>query len=70
MPEMNGDQLASAVKKMNQDKPVLMLTGFADFIDEKVISSDVDMIIGKPFTVDEIRNALFKLSRLFPHGSQ
>ena len=70
MPEMNGDQLASAVKKMSRNKPVLMLTGFADFVDEKGVSSDIDMVIGKPFTVDEIRNALVELIRLPSRESQ
>ena len=69
MPEMNGDQLASAVKKMSRNKPVLMLTGFADLMDENPVSSDVDLVIGKPFTVAEIQDALVRLIRLSPHGN-
>ena len=34
MPEMNGDELADSIKRLSPGEPIIMLTGFADLINE------------------------------------
>jgi CheY-like chemotaxis protein len=61
MPDMNGDQVAAAIKSANPAMPVIMLTGFGsmmDAADEK--PTGVDFIVGKPVTIDGLRDALSK----------
>ncbi|MCZ6675729.1 MAG: response regulator [Candidatus Poribacteria bacterium] len=63
MPDMNGDELANAIKRISPDTPVILLTGSADLIeltDEKPAA--VDYVAGKPMTQDEFRNVLAKAS--------
>jgi CheY-like chemotaxis protein len=62
MPGMNGDDVAAAVKKADPDMPVIMLTGFGammEFSGEQPES--VDLIVSKPFTMDELVEALSKV---------
>jgi CheY-like chemotaxis protein len=33
MPEMGGDQLATAIKQVAPDRPIIMLTGFGDLME-------------------------------------
>ena len=35
MPEMGGDQLATTIKQVAANKPIIMLTGFGDLMDAK-----------------------------------
>jgi len=69
MPDMNGDEVASAIKSVNSTMPVLMLTGFGSMMEaigEK--PPDVDLVVGKPITMDELRAAVAKVVR--PHLTQ
>jgi signal transduction histidine kinase len=62
MPEMSGDQMAAAAKRIAPDVPVLMLTGFGDMMQvsgEK--PKDVDFILGKPVTHARLREVLAKV---------
>ena len=62
MPEMSGGQLAAAVKKHASDVPVIMLTGFGDAMKENGACPDcVDMVLSKPVTEDNLRDALARL---------
>lgn len=62
MPETNGDELASAIKRMHPREPVIMLTAFADFIQESgQRSKDVDLLLGKPACLDDLRRAISKV---------
>lgn len=61
MPEMNGDQLAVAIKKKQPHMPVVLLTGFGDLMEaggER--PAGVDVVVGKPFTFDTLRHAIEK----------
>jgi signal transduction histidine kinase len=61
MPEMNGDQLAIAIKERQPTMPVVLLTGFGDLMEgggER--PSGVDVIVSKPFTFDTLRDAIRK----------
>ncbi|MSS73460.1 MAG: response regulator [Candidatus Latescibacteria bacterium] len=64
MPEMSGDHLAAAIKKLAPHKPVIMLTGFGDMMeaaDEH--PGGVDVILSKPVSLVRLREALAKASR-------
>ncbi len=59
MPKMSGDQLAKAIKKIAPEKPVIMLTGFGDFMngtDEHF--EGVDALVSKPPTPTALRKAI------------
>ncbi len=62
MPEMSGDQLAAAIKRIAPNSAVILLTGFGDIMeaagDQPV---DVDTILTKPVTVSAMRQALAKV---------
>ena len=62
MPEMSGDQTARMIKQLNQDIPVIMLTGFGALIE--VTGSQpqaVDVVLSKPVTMDALRKTIGKL---------
>ncbi len=61
MPEMNGDQLAEAVKKLSPGTPLIMLTGFGELMKAKdECPKGVDHLISKPLTFEAYREALAK----------
>ncbi len=62
MPEMNGDQLANAIKKISPKTPVIMLTGFGELMKAKEeCPNGVDCLISKPLTFKDYREMLAKL---------
>jgi signal transduction histidine kinase len=63
MPEMNGDQLAAEIKKLNPNQPVVLLTGFGDLMTgagEQPMG--VDLVVSKPFTLATLRSAMSKVT--------
>ena len=63
MPGMSGDQLASTVKELSADTPVIMLTGFGDLMDatgEK--PPHVDVLLSKPITLVGLQEAVRKIA--------
>ena len=62
MPEMNGDQLAAAVKELAPDNPVIMMTGFGDIMEATgERPSGVDLVVSKPVTLATLRDAVSKV---------
>ncbi len=62
MPEMSGDQTARFIKEVNQDIPVIMLTGFGALIE--VTGSQpaaVDVVLSKPVTLAALRQTIGRL---------
>jgi signal transduction histidine kinase len=62
MPAMNGTQLAASIKKQSPDIPIILLTGFG----EEILAlngqpADVDIVLGKPISRADLRNAIFKV---------
>lgn len=61
MPEMNGVQLAAALRNRAPHLPILLLTGFGE---EMQALGDhpqnVDLVIGKPVSASELRRAICK----------
>jgi nitrogen-specific signal transduction histidine kinase/ActR/RegA family two-component response regulator len=59
MPDMSGDQVAAAVKKVNPAMPVVLLTGFGDVMkDEGELPEGIDSILSKPVTQAELQHAI------------
>jgi len=59
MPQMNGDQLAVAVKKTHPQMPVVLLTGFGDLMQGSGEQpAGVDMVLSKPFTMNQLREVI------------
>lgn len=62
MPEMNGDQLALAIKESKPETPVILLTGYGDSMaGEGENPPGIDLILSKPFSTESLRNALSKI---------
>ena len=62
MPEVNGDQLAASIKELRPQKPVIMLTGFADLINATGgPSRHVDLVVSKPARLDDLRKAILEV---------
>jgi len=65
MPELNGDQLAVAIKKLNPDVPVILVTGFADVMqDVGDHPAAIDLVVAKPFSRNALRKAVAEAARL------
>ena len=59
MPVMNGWEVAKWVKRKTPQTPVGLITGWGiNLEEEKIKESGVDLIIGKPFQVNEILEAV------------
>ena len=62
MPEMNGDQLAQEIRKLNASQPILLLTGFGELMmGSGEQPPGVDLVVSKPFTLTTLRNAIAKV---------
>ena len=59
MPDMNGDQVATAIRSVDPKVPVIMLTGFGGMMkDANEKPAAVDLVVGKPVTIGDLREAL------------
>jgi CheY-like chemotaxis protein len=58
MPEMNGDRLAAAVKKIAPETRVILLTGFGENCDPSQRGDAIDLVLGKPATTTDLRRAV------------
>jgi signal transduction histidine kinase len=62
MPEMSGDQTARFIKQVNQDIPVIMLTGFGALIEVTGSTpAAVDVVLSKPVTLAALRETIGRL---------
>jgi CheY-like chemotaxis protein len=59
MPGMSGDRLALAIKEKVPAQPVVMITAFAEVLPKPL--SAVDLIISKPFLLENLRAAIAKV---------
>ena len=56
---MKGDQLAARIKQRWPDQPIIMATAFAaDFNNSGKPSAGVNLVISKPFSQKELREAV------------
>jgi signal transduction histidine kinase len=59
MPEINGDGLAAMIKRTHPTEPIIMLTGFADLMNEVgERSKNVDLVLRKPVRLEDLRQAI------------
>lgn len=61
MPGMKGDALAEAIKRRAPEQPVLLISGFVDHLLEDSGLNGVDLVIGKPFELGELKHAVSEL---------
>jgi CheY-like chemotaxis protein len=61
MPVMKGDALALAIKSRYPQLPIIMVTADAEKLDASALPQGVDHLIGKPFRLDQLREALAKV---------
>jgi signal transduction histidine kinase/HAMP domain-containing protein len=62
MPEMNGLQLAAAIKQAGSAVPVILLTGYGQALPTQGDSTTaVDLVISKPITKSGLRDAIAKV---------
>jgi CheY-like chemotaxis protein len=61
MPEMNGHELASIIKARHPRQPIIMVTAYADLVLDMQPLPQVDLVMGKPWSMGEIRNAISKV---------
>lgn len=60
MPEINGERLIKMSRKLHPDCKYVIMTGCVK--DEKNIDdTDADYVLSKPFTIEEIKEMIFKL---------
>jgi signal transduction histidine kinase/ActR/RegA family two-component response regulator len=65
MPEVNGWDLANAVKSRRAQTAVVLVTGWGFQLgEEAAVSSGVDLIMAKPFSWDDVQHALRQVSTL------
>jgi CheY-like chemotaxis protein len=64
MPAMKGDELASAIKTRAPSQPVVMITAYAEMLETLGNPlSGVDFVISKPFLLENLREAIAKVTR-------
>jgi CheY-like chemotaxis protein len=62
MPDMNGDQVAAAIKKLKPRTPIILLTGFGSMMQAAGEQpTDIDLVVGKPVTINGLREAIAKV---------
>lgn len=62
MPAMKGDELAKAIKQRAPGQPVVMITAYAEMLQSSGNPlSGVDVVISKPFLLDNLREAIEKV---------
>ncbi len=63
MPGMNGNELAAAIKAEAPGQPIVMITAYAETVPQ---SPSVDFVIGKPFRLQQLRDAITQVMPATP----
>lgn len=62
MPEMNGQQLADEIRKINPKLPCLFMSGYAaDYIRSQGVREEYSLLQPKPFAAEQLMAAIHKL---------
>ncbi len=62
MPQMTGAQLAAALQKQHPALPVILMTGYSEFISgDKVVVPGVSRVIEKPFSRSSLATTIFEV---------
>ena len=59
MPEMRGTEVALRIREIAPSLPILMITAYLEKLGDS--ERPVDAVIGKPFAIEELRQAIAKL---------
>jgi CheY-like chemotaxis protein len=59
MPRMKGNDFAAKVKKLSPSQPVLMVTAYADQLDNP--ENPADAVLNKPFELEDLRRVIAQL---------
>jgi CheY-like chemotaxis protein len=63
MPSMKGDELAAQIKLRTPGQPVVMITAYAEMLQSSGNPlKGVDFIISKPFLLENLREAIAKVT--------
>jgi CheY-like chemotaxis protein len=63
MPSMKGDELAAQIKSRTPGQPVVMITAYAEMLQSSGNPlKGVDFIISKPFLLENLREAIAKVT--------
>ena len=69
MPSMKGDELALAIKARAPGQPVVLITAYAELLKtSNTPLRGVDFLIGKPFLMENLREAIAKTVPAAPAG--
>jgi len=69
MPNMKGDELAAQIKAQDPNQPVVMITAYAELLQaSRKQLKGIDFMISKPFLLENLRQALIKVTRANPNG--
>jgi CheY-like chemotaxis protein len=69
MPIMKGDELAAAIKARDPKQPVVMITAYAEMLQASGNPlTGVDFLISKPFLLENLREAIAKVTPLAARG--
>jgi len=69
MPVMKGDELAAAIKARDPRQPVVMITAYAEMLQASGNRlTGVDLVISKPFLLENLREAIAKVTSLPARG--
>jgi len=67
MPGISGWEVNRRIKEINPDKPVVIISGWGTQISEEDMrNSKVDMILPKPFSLDQITQVASKFEQKMP----
>jgi len=55
MPEMNGCELAEAIRQLDPNVPIIMVSGNVDSAEESALAGKFEAIVRKPFTRADLR---------------
>lgn len=62
LPLMNGDELAVAIKALDPNQPIALITAYAEALQSTGAAlAGVDLVISKPFDLQELRQAVNRL---------
>ncbi|HWD91086.1 MAG TPA: response regulator [Verrucomicrobiae bacterium] len=61
MPGMKGNELAAVIKGRDPRQPIILVTAYADLALHMEPTPQVDLVIGKPWSVGELRTAIGKV---------
>lgn len=60
--QMDGLEVAAAIKKLSPTKPIILITAYAEKINSSMGKvSNVDLVLNKPFSVAQLHEAVGKI---------